>query len=106
MNHNTQVRFELIKQASINNRWKHEHASYTILISVKKKKLIMMKKRTELLCWKKKRCHNDNSPLQRPNNGGRKAQKQYDVSTMRMSGTNQNEHHRISHFKQLLGGGA
>lgn len=54
---------------------------------------------------KKKRCHNDNSPLQRPNNGGRKAQKQYDVSTMRMSGTNQNEHHRISHFKQLLGGG-
>lgn len=64
------------------------------------------KKRTELLCWKKKRCHNDNSPSQRPNNGGRKAQKQYDVSTMRMSGTNQNEHHRISHFKQLLGGGA
>lgn len=72
-----------------------------------KEKINNDEKRTELLCWKKKkRCHNDNSPSQRPNNGGRKAQKQYDVSTMRMSGTNQNEHHRISHSKQLLGGGA
>lgn len=105
MNHNTQVRFELIKQASINNRWKHEHASYTILISVKKK-INNDEKKNRIIVLKKKRCHNDNSPLQRPNNGGRKAQKQYDVSTMRMSGTNQNEHHRISHFKQLLGGGA
>lgn len=63
----------------------------------------MMKKEQNYCAGKKKRCHNDNSPLQRPNNGGRKAQKQYDVSTMRMSGKNQNEHHRISHSKQLLG---
>lgn len=62
-----------------------------------------MKKEQNYCAGKKKRCHNNNSPLQRPNNGGRKAQKQYDVSTMRMSGKNQNEHHRISHSKQLLG---
>lgn len=51
----------------------------------------MMKKEQNYCAGKKKRCHNNNSPLQRPNNGGRKAQKQYDVSTMRMSGKNQND---------------
>lgn len=100
-----QVRLELIKQASINNHFKkHEHVSYTIVISVKRK-ISNDEKKKRIIVLKKKRCHNDNSPLQRPNNGGRKAQKQYDVSTMRMSGKNQNEHHRISHSKQLLWGG-
>lgn len=64
-----------------------------------KEKINNDEKKNRIIVLKKKRCHNDNSPLQRPNNGGRKAQKQYDVSTMRMSGTNQNEHHRISHSK-------
>lgn len=64
----------------------------------------MMKKEQNYCAEKKKRCHNDNSPLQRPNNGGRKAQKQYDVSTMRMSGTNQNEHHRFHTSNNYWGG--
>lgn len=50
-----QVRLELIKQASINNHFKkHEHVSYTIVISVKRKMSNDEKKKKNYCAEKKK----------------------------------------------------